>query len=586
MKKQKRFKFKILRVFFLISILPLLIISASSLYIVVSSGQKNIIELQNLAIDNTSEKVQKFLNEKMDMFNLVVSGTPKSLRDIDMNNLNYLIDNLRTMAGDVSEISFINRDGVEIVKRSLVGGTRYNNVREREDFQTAFSGKNYIGEVVYEDGISLIRLSSQIENSDREVIGVISALVSLKSLDAVIEHIKLGESGFIYLIDQNGKFISSSRSDYLPLGKDLSDVVEVKNILSKKVKDKEGLNIYKNSIKEEVVLASGALDEYRWFVISEWPKNDAYQAINHMIIQSLLIIIITITLVIIFGLITSRQIIRPIKVLSNGVNKISEGDLEYKIELPTGDEFEKLAKEFNKMTDVLKENSELRDEFVFIAAHELRTPVTAIKGYVAMILSNDFGKISENIQQPLRTVEGANNRLVQLVQDLLQVARSEAGKMIIELKSVNIKNNINNVAKELKSLSDEKNITVNYKDPGKNVVVLADDNKLNEVIINIIGNAIKYTLSDGSIDIFHEVNKDKNILVTHIKDHGIGMKEEDMEKLFSKFYRVQTEKTAKIEGTGLGLFICREIIERMGGKIWVESDVGAGSTFSFSLKTK
>ena len=129
----------------------------------------------------------------------------------------------------------------------------------------------------------------------------------------------------------------------------------------------------------------------------------------------------------------------------------------------------------------------------------------------------------------------------------------------------------------------EKNIKINYSCE-KDFIVLSDEYKLSEVLVNIIGNAIKYTVDNGSIDISHKI-KD-GFLITRVKDHGIGMNDEQMKKLFTKFYRVQTDVTAKIEGTGLGLFICKEIIERMNGKVWVESGEGKGSVFSFSLKLK
>ncbi|MCK5320618.1 HAMP domain-containing histidine kinase, partial [Candidatus Parcubacteria bacterium] len=167
--------------------------------------------------------------------------------------------------------------------------------------------------------------------------------------------------------------------------------------------------------------------------------------------------------------------------------------------------------------------------------------------------------------------------------DLLEVARSEAGKMKIEMKEVDIGERINMVIKELESLAREKNIKMNYSCE-KDFIVLSDEYKLSEVLVNIIGNAIKYTIDNGSIDISHS-QKD-GFLITRVKDHGIGMDKEQMEKLFTKFYRVQTDVTTKIEGTGLGLFICKEIIERMNGSIWVESEAGRGSIFCFSLKMK
>ena len=276
-----------------------------------------------------------------------------------------------------------------------------------------------------------------------------------------------------------------------------------------------------------------------------------------------------------------RQIVRPIEIIENGAKQIAKGKLDLHLNLKTGDEFETLGNNFNDMAKALAENQKLKDEFVFIAAHELRTPVTAIKGYLSMILDNNFGKVPEKIKEPLKITEAANQRLVQLVQDLLEVARSDAGRMQIKLSPLTIGEQVNTVIKELESLAKQKNITINYKSE-LSVKVLADDYKIKEVLINLIGNAIKYTLNGGGIEISHEIKN--NLLTTHIKDHGIGMSEDNLKKLFSKFFRVESEQTAKIEGTGLGLFICKQIIERMEGTIEVESEAGKGSTFSFSLK--
>jgi signal transduction histidine kinase len=231
---------------------------------------------------------------------------------------------------------------------------------------------------------------------------------------------------------------------------------------------------------------------------------------------------------------------------------------------------------------VLAENRKLRDEFVFIAAHELRTPVTAIRGYLSMILEKTFGEVPEKIRENLLIVNQSNDRLVQLVQDLLEVARSEAGKMKVEIVNIPMTENVTTVVNELRSLSEKKGIKVAYEKPEPDVVVKADSYKLKEVLTNLIGNAIKYTAGAGDIIVKHEI-KGKE-LITHITDHGIGLTKEEVEKLFGKFYRAQNTETKDIEGTGLGLFICKEIVERMNGRIWVTSEKGKGSTFSFSLQ--
>jgi len=303
--------------------------------------------------------------------------------------------------------------------------------------------------------------------------------------------------------------------------------------------------------------------------------------VNNILKESMIIIIISFILVIILSLFLTRQIVKPIKVLKNGAEQISKGNLDYAINLKTQDEFETLGKKFNEMIKILKENKSLRDEFVFIAAHELRTPVTAVEGYLSMILEKDFGDVPPKIEKYIKIISQSNKRLVQLVQDLLKVARSEAGKMKVDLMPLPIGENVKEVINELNTLAAEKEIKIKYAELAKEKKIKADAYKLKEVLTNLIGNAIKYTLDKDNIEISHEIQG--KYLITYIKDRGMGMSEDDLSKIFTKFYRVQNEKTAKIEGTGLGLFICKEIIERMQGKIWVKSELGKGSTFSFSL---
>jgi signal transduction histidine kinase len=199
----------------------------------------------------------------------------------------------------------------------------------------------------------------------------------------------------------------------------------------------------------------------------------------------------------------------------------------------------------------------------------------------------------------MEKVLASNQRLIQLVNDLLEVARSQAGRLTIKVAPVDIAPAISSTLDELKSLADEKGVTLSYDatlpggagaDGTALPQVLADADRVKEVVINLVGNAIKYMGGAGTITITHElVAADEAapaMLVTHIADTGIGMSAEAQEKLFQKFYRVQTDKTKDITGTGLGLFIVKEIIEKMGGTIAVASEEGKGSTFSFGLQVE
>ena len=164
---------------------------------------------------------------------------------------------------------------------------------------------------------------------------------------------------------------------------------------------------------------------------------------------------------------------------------------------------------------------------------------------------------------------------------MLEIARSDAGRLTIEVTPIELVPPVQSVLSELQPLADEKSIKLIYE-PIALPKVLADAGRIKEVMVNLVGNAIKYTLGSGTVTITHEIQD--QAVVTHIKDTGLGISKEAQEKLFQKFYRVETEQTKDIKGTGLGLFIVKQIVEKMNGKIWVESEEGKGSTFSFSLQ--
>jgi signal transduction histidine kinase len=351
---------------------------------------------------------------------------------------------------------------------------------------------------------------------------------------------------------------------------------------------------YANAFGKNVVAAGEPLGEdgQNWGLVAEWPTSEADAVINALLLRDAIMLFVVLVLVLLLGAVLALIIVRPIEKLEEGAARVAQGKFNEGVSIATGDELQELGDSFNDMVMGLKQLEQLKDEFVFIAAHELRTPVAAMKGYLELILDGTTGAIPDATRAFIQKVIVSDQRLVQLVNDLLEVARSQAGRLTIKVAPVDIAPAISSTLDELKSLADEKGVTMIYDAPlpGSGVgadgaalpQVLADADRIKEVVVNLVGNAIKYMGGAGAIMISHEVVG--NILVTHIADTGIGMSAKAQEKLFQKFYRVQTDKTKDITGTGLGLFIVKEIIEKMGGTIAVASEEGKGSMFSFGLQ--
>lgn len=221
----------------------------------------------------------------------------------------------------------------------------------------------------------------------------------------------------------------------------------------------------------------------------------------------------------------------------------------------------------------------MKQELISISTHELRSPITAIKGYLDMVLSGDAGAINAEAKENLEEVVKINQRLADLVDDLLNVGRIEQGRMTIRLQKIDLLGLIDQTIQEYTPLAKDKNLRLSFQKVDL-PQIKADPTRLRQVLNNLISNAIKYTHS-GSVEVIAK-QEEKNV-VCQIKDSGLGIDKASQSRLFEKFYRVKTEQTRQITGTGLGLWISKKIVEMMGGKIWFESTEGKGSSFYFRL---
>ncbi len=230
----------------------------------------------------------------------------------------------------------------------------------------------------------------------------------------------------------------------------------------------------------------------------------------------------------------------------------------------------------------IKEVDKMKDDFISIASHELRTPLTVIKGYISMMGEGDYGKIGKKMKDGLSSMMLSVNRLNNLVEDLLNVSRIEQGRLKVEAKPVRLKPMIKEVIVGLKPAAEEKKLKLICKNPTQALpMVKADPDRLRQVLINLIGNAVKYTRK-GSVEVSAEMFKKDKVKIM-VADTGFGMSKEEQAHLFEKFYRVKNERTNEIIGTGLGLWITKQLVELMGGKIDVESMSGIGTRVSFYL---
>ena len=220
-----------------------------------------------------------------------------------------------------------------------------------------------------------------------------------------------------------------------------------------------------------------------------------------------------------------------------------------------------------------------KDEFISMASHQLRTPLTSIKGYLSMIIEGDLGKVSKQQEKALKEAFGSSQRMVFLIADFLNVSRIKTGKFVIEPKEVFLPEIVREELTQLREMAEAKDLTLKYEQPEVFPKVMLDDNKIRQVMMNMIDNAIYYTPSGGTITIQLYPTADE--VIFKVIDTGIGVPKAEQHKLFAKFYRAGNARKARPDGTGLGLFMAQKIIIEQGGAVIFESIEGKGSTFGF-----
>lgn len=282
----------------------------------------------------------------------------------------------------------------------------------------------------------------------------------------------------------------------------------------------------------------------------------------------------------------NKQDLRVLDIIGSQSAVGIENALLYKEQKQFGIRLEKTVAERTAQLRVankkLKELDEAKSEFISIASHQLRTPLTVIKGYISMILEGSFGKTSKVIKDNLSKVYQSNERLIGLVEDLLNISRIESGRQEYNFKPINLVELAQTVYEELKQKAKDKGLKLQFHKPKKPLPkVVADSDKLHEVMINFTDNAVKYT-PKGQIDM--KVYQEGNEVIFAVKDTGIGMNEDDKSHLFKKFSRAKGTFLIHTEGTGLGLYVAKMIVQSHLGRIWAESEGrGKGSTFFFAI---
>ena len=288
------------------------------------------------------------------------------------------------------------------------------------------------------------------------------------------------------------------------------------------------------------------------------------------------------------SLVLAKALVRPITDLTRAAERVAGGDFAHKLETDSRDEIGTLTSTFNDMAgqlegtlDNLRKSEAMRREFVANVSHELRTPITSIRSY-AETLSENIGLVPQETEQEfLGVIVTESDRMTKIVQDLLTLSRFDVGSIEFKFEEFSFEKSVRDVfnAMLLEAQRRHHEFTLDFKnDPGN---IRGDRARVEQVIMNFVSNAIKYTSDGGRIII--TAGKNDDVVWVSVRDNGIGIPKEDINRVFERFYRVDKARSRESGGTGLGLSIASEIVSRHNGQIALQSRLGKGTTITMTL---
>lgn len=298
--------------------------------------------------------------------------------------------------------------------------------------------------------------------------------------------------------------------------------------------------------------------------------------IREITILSIFAGIIILFIVVIVSIFLSSTITRPIMNITAAASKMAGGEFSIRADVPLKDEIGKLADTLNFMAGEIKRNEQLKNDFVSSISHEIRTPLTSIKGWAVTLRTGSLDDKTE-ILDGLEIIERESDRLTSLVEELLDFSKFESGKITLNIVSVDLVTLLKYIKRHLDPRALRQKIDFILETEEDILDIYCDENRLKQVLINVLDNSFKFTPEGGMIKI--HLSKDKSCANISVKDTGIGIEENDLNKVTEKFYKGRESKY----GSGLGLSISKEIIELHKGSLSIESTQGCGTTIHISL---
>ena len=519
----------------------------------------------------------------------------------------------------ISALTYIDATGTECVHAysneideidSLTcEGDRSNS----EEFRRARAEQRYFGSVAFSQGDGRPHMNIAVaEASPGE--GVIVADVDLGgSVTDAILRAQIGTAGYAYAVDTDGQVIAHTTNISLVLADtNLGSLPQVHAALAGSLTTHGVVTNGRDPEGTQVLSAFESVDPPGWRVFVEEPLSEAFAPILAAIWRTVVLLVVFLLLAIATSVLLARNLARPIEAIQSAAAKIGSGSLDQRIEVSSRDELGALADEFNRMAGRLQASyagleqqvqerthelaralaeldeksreleaaSDHKSEFLADMSHELRTPLNAISGFSQVLRKQLLGEINEKQAEYLDDILASSRHLLSLIDDVLDLAKVEAGQIELEVMPFSLREALERGVVIVRERATREDVRLSVSsDPGVETV-MGDERRIRQVLFNLLSNAVKFAPAGSTVDVASA--RVDGVVRVSVRDSGPGIAPEDQALIFEEFQQAAAGKEQR-EGTGLGLALSRRLVELHGGHIWVDSEVGKGSTFVFTL---
>ncbi|WP_445249585.1 ATP-binding protein [Microcoleus sp. OTE_8_concoct_300] len=458
-------------------------------------------------------------------------------------------------------------------------------------------------------------------NSQKQLEGVLIAALRLDSIGQFLNSLKIGKSGQTFIIERDGTLLATSTPEK-PFRtqngkKELFKVTESSDAVTQttaKYLESNFQNLQKITKAQQIDVEINGQNKFLkvlpfqdgkgldWLIVVVVPEADFMEQIHANNRTTMLLSLAALAMATVLGIFTARWIIKPILKLKDAAIALSEGQFDKNVKLARSDELGVLAAAFNSMAAQLQasftaletKNTELqrldklKDEFLANTSHELRTPLNGIIGIAESLIDGATGQLPEPTIFNLALISSSGKRLSSLINDILDFSQLKHKTIVLQIKPVGMREIVSVVLTLSQPLVGKKKLQLINSVAPELPTIAADENRLQQILYNLIGNAIKFTES-GTVEISAELvtgnaqSPPNSQLAVTVSDTGIGIGEDKLELIFESFEQADGSTAREYGGTGLGLTVAQQLVELHGGKIWVSSTVGVGSKFTFTL---